>query len=786
VRRDDVHASADIDAAEADATEVDGSATVRGPRVHVIMATHEPRADHFAAQLASILAQQDVDLDVHVVDDGSTAASRRTIALTIGDDPRVRLSTFDRVGVLRSIERALHLVPADAEVVLLADQDDVWRPDKAVRLAAGIASGHLLVHSDATVVDDAGDVIAASLFAFEGRDVDAVDVESLVVRNVVTGCTAALAPRLLPHALPFPDRADGRFHHDLWLALVAASIGTIGVDRAPLVAYRQHADNVVGAVAGYGRWPGPAAAIGAWTLRRDVARALVEAAEAGRIPAPPRLVRAWAGRFGEPASLVLVAADAIDRPGSRALDATLAAGAIGSLLRRARALPGLAAAVWRRARLVGRVTLHAARHPRASVGLVARSAGITLDGPERVISGDRHGPEQRAIAARLGGRPGRIVHVLVPGVSPSGVFGGVATAVTLAVGLAERGERVRIVLTDYGQTLGPARVRALVLRHVRTSPATLDRIEVALAIRDDQVLDLGPADVFVATAWWTAFRAAATIEAQPGLTVRRAVYLVQDFEPLFYAESERRTMARASYALPTVPVVNSAPLAAHLADEVGLAVEPALVLAPIVAVPGRSPLRAWPTGGEPLRVVVYARPSVERNLFPTAMRAVARWLEQRTDDTPVEVVAVGERLDARYVVAGREVRDLGVRSWDGYLEVLAGAHLGVSLMLSPHPSYPPLEMATAGMVVVTNRWGPKDLATVSDRFVTCEPDVDGVADALAEAERRLAAGGDPPIALDRLGRDLDAVLDALVVRLDRGLPAPRRPRRPRPPAGEAA
>lgn len=752
--------------------------TARPPRVHVIVATHEPRPDHLAAQLGSIVAQRDVELDVHVVDDGSGDDTRRTIALAVGDDPRVRLSLLPRVGVLRSIERALHLAPADVDAILLADQDDVWTPDKAVRLAAGIADGHLLVHSDATVVDDDGSVIAPSLFAHEGRDVDAVTAGALVVRNVVTGCTVAIAPRLLPHALPFPDRADGRFHHDLWLALVAASVGTIGVVRAPLVAYRQHAGNVVGAVTAYGRWAGPAAAIGSWRLRRTVAGALVEAAEAGRVPEPSAAVRAWAGPLGELASLPLLALHALDRPGSRRLDATLAAGAVLSLIERGRALPGLGAAMWRRVRLVARVAAHAARHPRATVGLVARGAGIALDGPVREVHGDAVAPEQRPLAARLGSRPGRVVHVLVPGVSPSGVFGGVATAVTVAVGLAERGERVRIVLTDYGQTLGPARVREVVLRHVRTSPATLERIEVALAIRDEQVLDLGPADVFVATAWWTAYRAAGTIAAHPGLTARRFAYLVQDHEALFYPESERRSMALASYGLPAEPVVNAAPLAAFLAQEVGLAVDPALVLAPIVAVPERRPLRAWPVGGAPLRVVVYARPSIERNLFPTAMRAVARWLEERTDATPVEVVAVGERLDARYVVAGHEVRDLGVRSWDGYLEVLSGAHLGVSLMASPHPSYPPLEMATSGMVVVTNRWGPKDLADVSERFVTCAPDVPGVAAALGAAERRLAAGGDPPIALERLGDDLDRVLDQLVRRFDRGLAARRRPRRP--------
>jgi hypothetical protein len=35
------------------------------PRVHVVLATHEPREDWLRAQVASILAQQDVDLSLH-------------------------------------------------------------------------------------------------------------------------------------------------------------------------------------------------------------------------------------------------------------------------------------------------------------------------------------------------------------------------------------------------------------------------------------------------------------------------------------------------------------------------------------------------------------------------------------------------------------------------------------------------------------------------------------------------------------------------------------------------
>jgi hypothetical protein len=51
-------------------------------------------------------------------------------------------------------------------------------------------------------------------------------------------------------------------------------------------------------------------------------------------------------------------------------------------------------------------------------------------------------------------------------------------------------------------------------------------------------------------------------------------------------------------------------------------------------------------------------------------------------------------------------------------------------MVSPHPSYPPLEMAHLGMLVLTNRFGAKDLSAWHENIATVD---DISADALAGA-----------------------------------------------------
>ena len=84
---------------------------------------------------------------------------------------------------------------------------------------------------------------------------------------------------------------------------------------------------------------------------------------------------------------------------------------------------------------------------------------------------------------------------------------------------------------------------------------------------------------------------------------------------------------------------------------------------------------------------------------------------------------------------------LGKLSFDEYAYWLNRASIGVSLMVSPHPSYPPLEMAEAGLLTITNTFAGKDLAR---RFPTIRSietvDADTLSDAIEDCTARLAKG----------------------------------------------
>lgn len=212
-------------------------------------------ARFIAQQLLSILGQTLQPTEVVVSDDGSTDATLEIVRSTWhshGGDPRV-LKVLDgggRRGVTANFQRAVEACTGD--LIALCDQDDVWRPD---RLASAVAAfgqrpGLLLQHSDARLVDDAGEPIGVSLFEAigvtageraaiaEGRPFDA-----FIRRNLATGATVMFRRSLLDLSLPFP----AEWVHDEWLAIIAAATGEVQLLDAELIDYRQHGSNQIGA-----------------------------------------------------------------------------------------------------------------------------------------------------------------------------------------------------------------------------------------------------------------------------------------------------------------------------------------------------------------------------------------------------------------------------------------------------------------------------------------------------------------------------------------------------------
>jgi glycosyltransferase involved in cell wall biosynthesis len=222
--------------------------------IAVCMATFEPDMELFRIQVESLRAQTDTGWTCLVCDDGSAPERFDLIRAEVADDPRFVLHRSPRnLGYYRNFERALRLVPREAELVALCDHDDRWHPGKLAELRRALGSAQL-VYSDQRLVDRDGRVLRETLW--KGRRNNHTNLASLLVANSITGAATLFRREVAERAVPFPDPPGWQFH-DHWLALVALASGDVAYVDRPLYDYVQHPGAVVGQAVGSGGDGGP-------------------------------------------------------------------------------------------------------------------------------------------------------------------------------------------------------------------------------------------------------------------------------------------------------------------------------------------------------------------------------------------------------------------------------------------------------------------------------------------------------------------------------------------------
>jgi glycosyltransferase involved in cell wall biosynthesis len=219
-----------------------------GGLIAVCMATFDPDVELLRTQIESLRAQTDRRWLCLISDDCSAQDRYEAIEATVGRDPRFVLSrSARRRGFYRNFERALRMLPPEAELVALCDQDDRWYPDKLETLRGAIR-GVELVYSDLRLVDPRGGVLAESLW--ERRPHRRPELISLLLSNTIPGAASLFRRRVVDYALPFPEGPGWQFH-DHWLGVTAAALGDVAYVDRPLYDYVQHPGAVLrGRIAG--------------------------------------------------------------------------------------------------------------------------------------------------------------------------------------------------------------------------------------------------------------------------------------------------------------------------------------------------------------------------------------------------------------------------------------------------------------------------------------------------------------------------------------------------------
>lgn len=711
------------------------------PRVAICMATYEPPDDLLSLQLDSIRAQTHRNWLCVISDDCSSPERFAALESAVGGDPRFMVSRSPRrLGFYRNFERALALAPLGAEYVALADQDDRWHPDKLGRLIVELGPARL-VYSDARIVDRDGTVLADTYWG--SRTNNHTDLLSLLVANAVTGAASLFRRELLDYALPFPP-AQFAHYHDHWLGLTALSLGEIRFVERPLYEYVQHPGASLGHEAAttmtslaqrVARQRSPRERARMWRLHYfvDVCRLLQFATvlrmRCGEVmpPAKRRALDRFLATDGSASSLARLGARGVRELSGRRRD-TL--GAEWMLFW---------AFAWRRL-----LAASARERPQHRLRLDAVPPPSLVMSPERTVETGAAGSVAAKIAPldlALSDQVPARVNMLIPTIDLKHFFGGYIGKLNLAARLAERGVRVRIVTVDPVSPLPPSWKR--MIESYEGLAGVFDRVEVAFG-RDGPPLEVSASDRFIATTWWTGHIAA---EAMRRLGGGRFVYLIQEYEPFTFPMGTYAALAEESYRFAHFALFSTELLRGYFrehgigvyangataGDEASAAFQNAIT---DVAAPTARELAARRTR----RLLVYARPEphAARNMFELGVLGLSRAIELGAFRGGWELNGIGS-VEGRTRIELPGAAGLNVlprADQDAYGRILRDHDVGLALMYTPHPSLVPIEMASAGMLAVTNTFENKTaaaMARISPNLIAVEPSIDGVAEGLRRA-----------------------------------------------------
>ncbi len=228
-------------------------------KLAILLATYNGEK-YLSEMLASLEAQTWQNFVCYIHDDGSTDATVAILNEWVEAHPNGQYRLLEGPPSGSAKANFMWMLNAvEAEAYMLADCDDVWLPNK-VEISLNTLNEHSSMQeslqspccafSDMYVVDSELNILDASFISYIGRDPQALHLGRLLVDNPAAGCTMIFNKALRDLAIQLKHPAKIEMH-DHWLMALAAAFGSNHITHInqPLVYYRQHGGNVMGAVA---------------------------------------------------------------------------------------------------------------------------------------------------------------------------------------------------------------------------------------------------------------------------------------------------------------------------------------------------------------------------------------------------------------------------------------------------------------------------------------------------------------------------------------------------------
>lgn len=323
------------------------------------------------------------------------------------------------------------------------------------------------------------------------------------------------------------------------------------------------------------------------------------------------------------------------------------------------------------------------------------------DTPETVPYDEYHKRELRLLHAlnivHLHGNTPRI-NLVTENIAEASLFGGVATALIVVTQIA-RALHAPLRIITRGSSTNPVDYKNIVRLN---GVAPLDEVTFYSDFERDLTgdfltkLEVTDADAFFATNWWTAYALRRTFPA------KRLFWLLQDIETYFHDHGDLHLFCTQMLHDTNIKyLVNSHYLWQYFETH-----------APNVAAngtyfePAFNPELYQPSAfvkKKRYKLFFYARPGNSRNLYWFGLSVLHKALQQNllpADEW--DIIFAGGATPQIEFAPGVRVQSMGVMPWQTYGTFLSDIDLTLSLMYTPHPSYPPYDAAMSGSVVLSN------------------------------------------------------------------------------------
>lgn len=330
------------------------------------------------------------------------------------------------------------------------------------------------------------------------------------------------------------------------------------------------------------------------------------------------------------------------------------------------------------------------------------------------------------------------VNIIIPGLYPK-MSAGPLSILWVAQKLSDWGYNIRFLPMSSQNQNQAAKMIACQEKGLEKLSS---KAEIDFSLADGKTIYVSPQDMTVATLFNSAFMAK---QLQALCKDKKFIYMIQDYERDFFEASSNGFIAYNTYELDYYGLFSTELLEKFfLRNNIGRINERHIKHISYPC-PGNSYL---PAKEEFLKnrkakkqFVFYSRPHADRNAYDLSAYTIIKAVEDGIFNcNEWEFWGVGATATSRIKLKdGVFLNQMPNMPLEEYKKMLPQFDLMLSLMATPHPSMPPIDLAMSGCVVVTNSSELKsqeEFGKICKNIIACHPNLDSLLDGLRQGIKR--------------------------------------------------